>query len=103
MATKSKTTKRIPAIICGGATGRAVVFGYVDALPEVNAAVSIHDARMVLYWPAACGGLFGLAANGPKTGLRLTKRLDEVRDIARQVLTVTEDAATALAGWPDAE
>jgi hypothetical protein len=94
--------KRMPAIICGGETGRAVVYGYVDKLPEVGEAVTVYDARMVLYWPSECGGLFGLATKGAQTGLRLTSKVAKVRDTCRQALTVSAKAAKALDGWPDA-
>jgi hypothetical protein len=93
---------RIPVIVCGGKTGRAVIFGYVDVLPEVDQPVDIYDARMVLYWSEQCGGLFGLATNGPKEGTRITCPVDHVQDTARQILTVSADAATALREWPDA-
>jgi len=87
-------------IICGGETGRPVVFGYVDKVPMPGEPVIIHEARMVLYWPEACAGLFGLAANGPKEGLRLTNVVAEVRDTARQVLSVPEEVAKAMSAWP---
>jgi hypothetical protein len=93
--------KLVPVIICG-AEGRAVVFGWAEKMPEVGVPCSAKKARMVLYWPPECGGLFGLATNGPKDGLRLTSAVDEVKDTPQQVLTVTQDAANALDGWPDA-
>lgn len=92
--------KMIPAIICGGATGRAVIYGYVDHLPASDEPVRIERARMVLYWPAACGGLLGLAAGGPRDGLRLTHIVLEVTDTCRQSIAVSADAATALDEWP---
>jgi len=88
-----------PVIICGGSTGRAVVYGYVDEIPEAEQIVTVHNARMVLCWPAECGGLFGLAANGPKDGLRLTAPVAIVSDTARQVLSVTDAAACAIDKW----
>lgn len=100
MATKKAGTNRKPYIICGGATGRAVIFGWLDADPTTDAPVIIHDARMVLYWPGACGGLLGLAATGPRDGLRLTSAVARVTDTVRQSLSVSDEAASALKGWP---
>ena len=98
MTTKKKSRK--PYIICGGATGRAVIFGWLDTEPEAEKPCVIYDARMVLYWPAACGGLLGLAANGPQRGLRMTGTVARVTDTARQSLSVTAEAAKALTEWP---
>jgi len=95
-------SNRIPVIVCGGATGRAVIYGYVDAMPQAEQIVTIYDARMVLYWPSACGGLFGLSAKGAREGLRLTSPLASVSDTARQVLAVVPEAAASLDGWPNA-
>lgn len=94
--------KLIPAIICGGENGRAVVFGYLDGpkLPDRDQPVRIQDARMILRWDDECGGLFGLAANGPKGDTRITARIDEVVDICRQALTVSSHAAKELIKWP---
>jgi len=89
-----------PVIVCGGKTGRPVVFGYVKTIPESGQACIIHKARMILYWPEVCVGLFGLAANGPKEGLRLTSVVDEVRDTARQVLSVSVEVAKQFDEWP---
>ena len=100
--TKKTATKptRKPYIICGGAAGRAVIFCWLDADPVSEQTVVMHDARMVLYWPTACGGLLGLAANGPRDGLRLTAPVARVTDTVRQSLSVTPAAAKALEGWP---
>lgn len=93
--------KRIPVIVCGGATGRAVIYGYVDKLPKAETVATVYDARMVLYWPAACGGLLGLAANGAKEGLRITAHVSSVSDTWRQVLSVSPEAAKSLDGYPN--
>ncbi len=94
----------LPMIMCGGATGRAVVFGWHDGetLPQAETVIVLHRARMILYWPATCGGILGLAANGPQDGLRLTSAVKSVSDTARQVLSVSASAAAALDRWPDA-
>jgi len=99
MATKMTKTKRIPCIITVGEPGRAVVFGWADAMPEPEQAVTLYRARMILYW-ADGGGLFGLASNGPAPGSRLTCEVSETRATARQVLSVNKAAAKALTEWP---
>ena len=93
--------QKIPVIVCVGEPGRAVVFGWVDAEPVLGESVTLREARMVLYWPASCGGLFGLASRGPRDGLRLTHSVD--RTGARPVsqwLAVSSEAAAALREWP---
>ncbi len=108
MATKKKTkrtnrTNRRPHIICGGATGRAVIFGWLDAEPVAGQPVVIHDARMILYWSAECGGLLGLASKGPQTTTRITSAVARVTDTCRQSLTIDDPAvAEKFATWPAA-
>jgi len=90
-------------IICCGTNGRAVVFGQCGQKPVVGEPVTLHNARMVLYWPQACGGLFGLAADGPRDGLRLTDTVQETAtEAVRQWLSVSDEAADALRKWPPA-
>lgn len=91
---------RKPYIVCGGATGRAVIFCWLDDDPIAETPVVMHDARMVLYWPTECGGLLGLAANGPRDGLRMTATVTRATDTVRQALAVAPDAATVLKRWP---
>jgi hypothetical protein len=95
------TTDLIPFIITVGEPGSAVVFGWADALPSPDQPCVLYSARMILYW-AGSAGLFGLATNGPAEGSRLSCAVAETRCVARQVLSVTPAAATALEGWPDA-
>ena len=90
----------IPAIICAGETGRAVVFGYVEKLPEPNETISIKNARMVLRWSGECGGLFGLATNGPKGDTRITAEVQETTCTARQALTVSSQSEADIKTWP---
>ena len=101
MAIKPTKPARKPYIICGGAIGRAVIFCWIDAEPVSEQPIVMHDARMVLYWPAGCGGLLGLAANGPREGLRMTSSVARVTDTVRQSLAVSAEAAKAFLGWPD--
>lgn len=94
------TKKQIPAIVCGGETGRAVVFGYVDRIPNPDEPVRISGARMVLRWDSKCGGLFGLATKGPASETRITAPVDVVTDTCRQALSVTPEAAERIEQWP---
>jgi len=94
-------TQRIPMIVCGGATGRAVIFCRMAKIPEPDESVVMYDARMVLRWDVP-RGLFGLAQHGPNGQTRVTSPVAEVRDTCRQSLTVTEAAAAAFDAWPNA-
>ena len=88
-------------IVCCGTNGRAVVFGECESEPVTGEAITLHNARMVLYWPAACGGLFGLAAKGPRNSLRLTEAVAKTAtEAVRQWLSVSDDAAKRLRDWP---
>jgi len=88
-------------IVCCGANGRAVVFGQCESEPVVGEPITMHEARMVLYWPAKCGGLFGLAAAGPKDGLRLTEAVNRTStEVVRQWLSVSDESAKQLDEWP---
>lgn len=88
-------------IVCCGTNGRCVVFGECEAEPVTGEPITLRNAQMVLYWPAACGGLFGLAAKGPRDGLRLTHAVDKTAtESVRQWLSVSDEIADALAKWP---
>jgi hypothetical protein len=93
--------KKMQILSCCGANGRAVVFGTVAEKPVPGQPVELTDARMVLYWSTACGGLFGLAAKGPKEGTRITETVPLVVETCWQEwIEVTPEAAKALADWP---
>ena len=93
-------SERTPIILCGGSAGRAVIFGYVDSLPEQGQPAVLFNARMVLRWEGRAG-LFGLAAKGPEPGSRLTESVPRVEDIDwKQHLVCTPEGAAALAAWP---
>lgn len=88
-------------IVCCGTNGRCVVFGQCESEPVTGEPITLHDARMVLYWPAECGGLFGLAANGPKKKLRLTSTVGRTAtEAVRQWLSVSDVVAEQLRAWP---
>jgi len=97
----SKARDRKPYIICVGANGRAVVYGYCDAEPVLGEPCTLHNARMLLYW-AGTRGLFGVAARGPAPESRITCVVPVTIAEPVQVLAVTAAAATALDEWPDA-
>lgn len=92
---------RVPVIVCGGESGRTVVFGWVNEPPMPGEPVCIFNARMVLFWSAACQGIFGFAKNGPQTDTRLTPVVTEVRDTCRQLLMVSPETAQKIMDWPD--
>ena len=88
-------------IVCCGTNGQAVIVGGCDSEPVCGEPVTLRNARMVLRWPAACGGLFGLAAKGPRDGLRLTEAVDATAtEAGRQWLTVPDGVAEQLRAWP---
>lgn len=94
------TQIRIPILLCATPTGRAVIFGYVDRRPIPGEAVTLHDARMVLYWDCACGGIFGLAANGPKGDTRVTSSIVETTaTVWREWIRVSDSAVVAFREW----
>jgi len=89
----------IPIILCCGANGRAVVFGYVDELPVNGEPVTMYRARMVIYW-AGARGLFGVAADGPETGSRLSPVVKMVTEtVWQEWMDVTAEAAERINAW----
>ena len=88
-------------IVCCGTNGRAVIVGECESEPVCGEPITVRNARMVLYWPVACGGLFGLAAKGPRDGLRLTESVAATAtEAVRQWLTVPDEVAAQLQAWP---
>ena len=88
-------------ILCAGTNGRAVIIGEVGTDPVPGEPVTLRNARMVLYWSAECGGLFGLAAKGPKTNTRITHAVPQTTETVWQEWTeVTPEAVEAISGWP---
>lgn len=88
-------------IVCCGTNGRAVIVGECEHEPVCGEPIKLRNARMVLYWPAACGGLFGLATDGPRDGLRLTQPVDTTAtEVVRQWLTVSDESVEQLRQWP---
>ena len=89
----------IPIIVCSGTPQpRAVVYGYVETLPEDGKPVLLHQARMVLRWDVH--GLFGLASIGPVGDTKLTPAVEQVEDrLVQQWLRVAPEAAVKLDAW----
>jgi len=88
-------------IICCGKTGKCVVYGWTDAEPIVGSPITLHRARMVLYWDAACKGLFGLAQNGPRGDTQLTDTVEvTATEHVCQYLSVSQTAAKEIEAWP---
>ena len=90
-----------PIILCGGSQGRAIIFGRVPADPVPGEPVTLYGARMVIRWAAECGGLLGLAAEGPKGDTRMTPgKVARLGDQAwQQWMTVGAEAAKAFDQW----
>ncbi len=65
-----KKSKEIPCIIT--TDKRGVFMGYIDPTARLEKSVEAKNVRMVVYWSADVRGLFGLAANGPTKGCRVT-------------------------------
>jgi len=97
-----KDQDRKPIILCAGPNGRAVIFGLVTEDPVPGEPVTLRDARMVLRWEGG-SGLFGLAANGPQPGSRITAPVESTTaTVWREVIEVSPAAADAITGWPHA-
>ena len=97
------TKKQDPIILCAGSNGRAVIFGTPTKKPVPGQPVTLKNARMVLRWAASCGGLFGLAAKGPKGDTRMTHAVAETTATQwRETVAVSTEAAKGLESWPAA-
>lgn len=87
-------------IVCCGTNGRAVLIGESENEPVAGQPITLTNARMVLYWDAACGGLLGLAANGPKGSTRITAAVDRHGDeCVHQWVAVSGVAKEAIDRW----
>jgi len=87
-------------LICCGTNGRAVLVGESDVEPVAGQPITLTNARMILYWDAKCGGLLGLAANGPKGATRITAAVAKHGDVCvRQWVVVSDAAREAIEQW----
>jgi len=94
-------TKKKRIILCTGNNGRAVLIGDVAKEPKAGEPVTLTRARMVLYWDAQCGGLLGLAANGPKGGTRITASVSKtVATKWQEWCSVSATSAKEIDSWP---
>jgi hypothetical protein len=94
-----KTAKMI--MLCAGQYGRAVLVGSVDADPIPGQPVTLRNARMVLYWARECGGLFGLAARGPRGDTRITTKVETlVETVWQEWASISPEAAREIDAWP---
>ena len=97
-----KSAKSQAIILCAGESGQAVVYGYVDQLPEDSRPVTVYNARMVIYWAAECGGIFGLAANGPQGKTKITAVVEATQTtVWKQFIVVSKKAEKLLNEWPE--
>lgn len=99
MATKKTAkAKKQPIILCAGENGRCLIYGYVADEPEPGKPVRLERARMVIYYPS--GGTFGLAAEGPPSGSRVTHAIEATVETKWQEwMSVTAKAAERFDGW----
>ena len=87
-------------LVCCGTNGRAVLVGECELEPVAGQPIVLTNARMILYWDAACGGLLGLAANGPKGGTRITASVARHGDeCVKQWVSVSPEAQEAIQQW----
>jgi len=89
-------------IVCVGEHGRAVLYGRSETEPVAGEPMpQMEGVRMILFWDAVCGGLLGLAANGPKGLTRITAPVARHGNIdpVKQWIEVSEEAAAAIDAW----
>ena len=87
-----------PIILCAGANGRALIYGYADGEPRQGEPVRLERARMIIYYPS--GGTFGLASDGPPKESRVTHAVAvTVETVWQEWLSVSAAAARVFDGW----
>ena len=87
-------------LVCYGTPSpRAVVIGQSIVEPVIGQPITLDGARMVLYWDAACGGLYGLAANGPKGSTRITAPVPRWAVTVAEWAEMSDDVAAKVAAW----
>jgi hypothetical protein len=97
MAKKKET--EVPCIIT--TDKRGVFMGYIDPAKQGEKSIEAKDVRMVVSWSADVKGLFGLAANGPTKGCRITAAAPScVLHGVTAVMTITEKAEKAFQSQP---
>lgn len=88
-----------PYIVCCGANGRCVVYGYSAEEPTQGQPCRLERAKMIVYW--SDGGLLGLAAKGPAKGSRITAAVPvTVTSPVTEWVAVTAEAAGGVDQWP---
>ncbi len=101
----AKTGEIMRIIASLGASGTVVVLGTVDSKPVAGESIVLRDARMILRWGRACGGLFGLASDGPSGPRAETLVTTAVPQTCSTTWTdwteVTADADAAICAWAD--
>ena len=87
-------------IVSAGKRGTAVLYGEIAEAPVAGRPVTIRNARMILRWPAECGGLLGLAARGPVPGTAITAAVPSTTPSCWTDWTeVSSEAAEAIDAW----
>ena len=87
-------------IVSAGKRGTAVLYGDIDSPPVAGQPITVRNARMILRWPAECGGLLGLAGRGPVPGTAITAAVPSTTTSCWTDWTeVSSEAAEAIDAW----
>lgn len=76
---------------------RGVFFGYVKDDKKLPAEITLTGVRNCIYWSADVGGFLGLAANGPTSGCKISKRASELT--VYKVTSVSPVDESAVEKW----
>lgn len=76
---------------------RGVFFGYVKDDKKAPDKITLTGARNCIYWSADVGGFLGLAANGPTSGCKIGKRVDELT--VYKITSITPVDSAAVKKW----
>lgn len=76
---------------------RGVFFGHVKNDKKAPAEITLSGARNCIYWSADTGGFLGLASDGPKSGCKIGKRVDELK--LYKITSITPVEASAVKAW----
>jgi hypothetical protein len=87
-------------IVFCGEKGRAVLVGECDREPETGKPIMMTNVSMILRWDVQCGGIFGLAAKGPKGDTRITEAVERHGDACvHQWIKVSDLAEKEIKKW----
>lgn len=98
-------TDLTPYIVCTGEHGRCVSYGYAAEPPKTGQPITLHSARLVVYWCRGTDetgtGLHRLALYGPLPDDRITGAVPATgAGVVQQWLAVTPEAAERWVALP---